>query len=68
MGHLSISHMGKGWICPKGDAMTRVLFLLSPVIFSGLCLLVGETIGWVKQKRNESGIRKMMVVSNTRRK
>lgn len=48
--------------------MTRILFLLSPVIFGGLCLLIGETFSWLKQKRGESGLTKMTIVSNTRRK
>jgi len=29
--------------------MARMIFLFSPVFFSGLVLLVGETIYWIKK-------------------
>jgi len=38
-------------VAPKGCEMTRLLFLLSPMIFTGIFLLVGETLSWLKKRR-----------------
>jgi hypothetical protein len=32
--------------------MIKILFLFSPILFSGLFLLVGETINWILKGRN----------------
>lgn len=48
--------------------MTRLLFLLSPALFGGLCLLLGETIHLAKKRRHLRGLEKTVVVMNTGRK
>ena len=52
----------------KGDAMTRILFLFYPVLFSGFCLLLGETIHLVKKRLLEKRLAKATVVTNVGRK
>jgi hypothetical protein len=48
--------------------MTNTLFLLCPVIFGGLCLLIGQTIHWVKYKNQDDDLEQLIVVVNTGRK
>ncbi len=48
--------------------MTRILFLLIPVAFSGLCLLLGETFSWLKQKRAGKDHFKTIVILHSGRK
>ena len=38
----------------KEVGMTKLLFLLCPVLFGGFCLLIGETINGFKKWRMES--------------
>jgi len=41
--------------------MAQILFLLSPVLFGGFCLLLGETIHWIKNSRHSEGLENMTV-------
>ncbi len=41
--------------------MIKVLFLSSPVLFSGLCLLLGETFHWARKRHNEKRLGKTTV-------
>ena len=48
--------------------MTRVLFLLRPVLFGGLCLLWGETLNWLKKNDRRERFTTTTVLHNTGRK
>ena len=48
--------------------MTRTLFLLCPVIFGALCLLIGQTIHWFKNRHQIDELAKLIVVIDTGRK
>ncbi len=48
--------------------MTRVLFLFSPVLFGGLCLLWGETLNWLKKDDLRKGFTTTRVLHHTGRK
>ncbi len=50
------------------DDMTQsILFLLTPVIFGALCLLLGETIQWLKKKNEEKDLSKVTVIAQSGR-
>jgi len=44
-----------------------ILFLLTPVIFGALCLLLGETIQWLKKKNEEKDLSKVTVIAQSGR-
>ncbi len=48
--------------------MTRLLFLSSPVLFGGLCLLVGETFHWARKRKSEKSLEKTAVYIRAGRK
>jgi hypothetical protein len=48
--------------------MTSTLFLLCPVIFGALCLLIGQTIHWFKNQDQLEELAELIVVTETGRK
>ncbi len=45
----------------KEKVMIQILFLSSPVLFGGLCLLMGETFHWARKRRGEKDLKKTTV-------
>jgi len=48
--------------------MTSTLFLLCPIIFGALCLLIGQTIHWFKKESQMDELAELVVVIETGRK
>jgi len=44
--------------------MTRLLFLLSPILFGWLCLLLGKTFSWIKTTREDGDSVKLTFLTN----
>ena len=55
----------KHWSAPLEVAMTRLLFLLSPVLFGWLCLLLGKTFSWIRTMREDEDLTKVTVLTNS---
>ena len=45
--------------------MTSTVFLLCPVIFGALCLLIGQTIHWFKNREQMDELAQLAVVIET---
>jgi hypothetical protein len=67
-GHMSILRGADNLFAPKGDPMTGILFLLCPVIFGGLCLLLGDVFNWLKQEHGKNDLVNLRVVLHSGRK
>lgn len=48
--------------------MTSELFLLCPIIFGGLCLFIGQTIHWFKNRHPIDELAQLIVVIEMGRK
>jgi hypothetical protein len=47
--------------------MTSTLFLLCPIIFGAVCLLIGQAIHWFKNRHQIDELAQLIVVVNTGR-